>query len=164
MATWKQHSSRVARQCTLLVMACCCLSMPLSAAESPVRDRDDPAAKVLFRLPDAVPPGASVGDVSPDGNVFLLSGTTDKGTTAAWLYERATARLQRVVPTKKPNEEAVLRRAMACIITFMALRGISEYLQAIGEMQKGIENILETDAIFEGVEAGRMIRAYIGQS
>ena len=66
-------------------------------------------------------------------------------------------RLKRVVTTHKPTEESVLRRALACVITFMVLRGVTELLQGCREMEQGIDNLLESDAFYQGVSAKQLI-------
>lgn len=70
-------------------------------------------------------------------------------------------RLRRVVTTKKPAEESVLRRALACLITFMVLRGIAEHMEGFEAMARGVNNLLETDAFFQGIPAHELIEERI---
>lgn len=70
-------------------------------------------------------------------------------------------RLRRVVTTQKPTEESVIRRAIACLITFMVLRGFTEYLAAFREMSGAIDSMLESDAFFQGIGAQKLVEERI---
>lgn len=70
---------------------------------------------------------------------------------------REMPKLSRVVSTDKPSVESVLRRMLACLITFMVLRGISDQLQAFSEMQHEADTLLESDAFFQGIPAKQIV-------
>ena len=70
-------------------------------------------------------------------------------------------RLERVVTTNKPSEESVLRRVIACLITFMVLRGLTDYLEAFRELEKSSNNQLEADAFYQGIAAPKLIEERI---
>ncbi|MBL8523126.1 MAG: replication initiation factor [Betaproteobacteria bacterium] len=71
------------------------------------------------------------------------------------------SRLRRVVTTQKPSEESVIRRAIACLITFMVLRGFTEYLAAFREMSDAIDSTLEADAFYQGIAAQKLVEERI---